>query len=96
MSGRIEDQEVGNRSLSGRTPEGTILKIRMMPRIVVVQMVCRDGHPEGGTEFQLKRRAAAGRHEADGDIGTKQQRGQHDDSRHVKASGIKRPVAHTP
>jgi hypothetical protein len=72
------------------------LKIRMMPRIVVVQMVCRDGHPEGGTEFQLKRRAAAGRHEADGDIGTKQQRGQHDDGRHVKASGIKRPVAHTP
>ena len=67
----------------------------MMPRIVVVQMVCRDGHPERGTEFEPKRRAA-GRHEADGDIGTKQQRGQHDDSRHVKATGIKRPVAHTP
>jgi hypothetical protein len=44
----------------------------MMPRIVVVQMVCRDGHPERGTEFQQKRRAA-GRHEADGYIGTNQQ-----------------------
>ena len=95
MSGRIEDHEVENRSLSRRTPEGTILETRMMPRIVVVQMVCRDGHPERGTEFEPKRRAA-GRHEADGDIGTKQQRGQHDDSRHVKATGIKRPVAHTP
>ena len=66
-----------------------------MLRIVVVQMVCRDGHPERGTEFQLKRRAA-GRHEPDGDIGTKQQRGQHDDSCHVEASGIKRPVVHAP
>ena len=35
-------------------------------------MVRGDGHPERGTEFQLKRRAAGG-HEADGDIGTKQQ-----------------------
>jgi hypothetical protein len=72
LSGRIDDQKAGNRSLSGRTPEGTILEIRMMLRIVVVQMLCRDGHPERGAEFQLKRRAA-GRHEADGDIGTKQQ-----------------------
>jgi hypothetical protein len=47
----------------------------MMPRIVVVHMVCRDGHPERGAELQLKRRAA-GRHEADRDIGTKQQSDQ--------------------
>lgn len=67
----------------------------MMPRIVVVQMVGGNGHPERGTELDLKRRAA-GRHEADRDIGTEQQRGQHDDGRHAKASGIERPVAHTP
>lgn len=67
---RVEDYEVGNRPLSGRTPEGTVLAIRMMLRIVVVHMVCWDGHPERGAEFQLERRAA-GRHEADGDIGTK-------------------------
>ncbi len=66
----------------------------MMLRIVVVQMVCMDRHPERGTEFQPKRRTA-GWHEADGDIGTKQQRGQHDDGRHAKASGIEKPVAHT-
>jgi hypothetical protein len=76
LSGRIEDHEVRNRSLSGRTPEGTILEIRMMPRIVVVQMLCRDGHPKRGTKFQQKR-CAAGRHEADGDIGTNQQGDQH-------------------
>ena len=67
----------------------------MLLRIVVVQMVCSDGHPERGTEFQPKRRAARW-HEAHGDIGTEQQRGQHDDRRHAKASGIEGPVAHTP
>jgi hypothetical protein len=67
----------------------------MMLRIVVVHMVRRDGHLERGTEFQLKRRAV-GRHEANGNIGTKQQRGQHDDGRNVKASAIKKSVAHTP
>jgi hypothetical protein len=51
------------------------LQIRMMLRIVVVQMVCRDRYPERGTEFHLKRRAAR-RHEADGHVGTKQQRDQ--------------------
>jgi hypothetical protein len=44
----------------------------MMLRIVVVQMVGRDGHPERGTEFQLKRRTARW-HEADGHVGAKQQ-----------------------
>jgi hypothetical protein len=72
LSGRIEDQEVGNRSLSGRSPEGTILEIRRMPRIMMMQMVCSDGHPERGTELQQKRRTAR-RHEADGHVGTKQQ-----------------------
>jgi hypothetical protein len=48
------------------------LEIRMMLRIVMMQMLCRDGNPECGAEFQLERRAA-GRHEANGDIGTKQQ-----------------------
>ncbi|MGC1521356.1 MAG: hypothetical protein WA803_07435 [Steroidobacteraceae bacterium] len=61
--------------------------IRMMLRIVVVLMVHRDGHPERGTEFQLKRRAVGG-HEANGNIGTKQQRGQYDDGRNAKDSAI--------
>jgi len=43
-----------------------------MPRVVVMQMVRRDGHPERRTEFQSKRRPGR-RHEADGYIGTKQQ-----------------------
>jgi hypothetical protein len=43
-----------------------------MPRIVMMQMVCGDGHSERGTKLQLKR-CAGGRHEADGNIGTKQQ-----------------------
>jgi len=72
LSGRIEDRKIGNRSLSGRTPEGAILGIRRMPRVVVMQMVRRDGHPERRTEFQSKRRPGR-RHEADGYIGTKQQ-----------------------
>lgn len=94
LPGRIEDQEVGCRTLSGCTPERTVLDIRMMLRIVVMQAVCGDRHLERGTQFQLKRRAVR-RHEAGRDIGTKQQRGQHDDGRNAKASATKRPFAHT-
>jgi hypothetical protein len=43
-----------------------------MPRIMMMQMVCSDGHPERGTELQQKRRTAR-RHETDGHVGTKQQ-----------------------
>ena len=95
MPGRIEGQEVRHRSLSGRTSEGTVLLIRMMPRIVVVLMGRRVGYSVRGTEFQLKRRAVGG-HETDGDIGTKQQRAQHDEGRNAKAPAIEKSVAHTP
>lgn len=91
---RIEDREGGNRTLNGRTPEGTILQIRMMLRTVMMQMVRRGRQPERGTQLHLKR-GAAGRHEADGYVGTKQQRGQHDDGRKSRAAVSKGPVAHT-
>lgn len=65
----------------------------MMLRIMVVQRMRRDGHSERGTQFHPKRRAAGG-HETNGDIGTKQQRGQHDDGRYMKPA-LKTPCTHS-
>lgn len=73
--------------MSGHAAEGAILKIRMMVRIVMVQVVRRDRRAGRRTEFQPERRPG-GRHETDGDVGAEQQRGQHDKGRHAKLPAL--------
>ena len=66
-----------------------------MPRIVVMQMVRGDGHPERGTQFQSKRRTAR-RHEADGHISTQQQSHQQQASEYIASSEMQLRWPHNP
>ena len=86
--------EMGNGSLGRCTAEGAILKICMPLRMVMMQMLCGEGLSECRTEFHQKRRTA-GRHKPDGDIGTKNQRGQQNDGQHIGSPTMKMPGSHT-
>jgi hypothetical protein len=72
---RRKGDDVSNRTGRGSTAKRTVLEMSVGSRMVVSVMRRHLRLRSGGTQFQQKR-SAARRHEADGDIGTKQEHHQ--------------------
>jgi hypothetical protein len=71
-SRRRKGDDVSNRTGRGSTAKRTVFEMSVDSRMMVSVMRRHRRLVSGGTQFQQKR-SAARRHEADGDIGTKQE-----------------------
>jgi hypothetical protein len=92
-SSGLKSDEVGNGSQGRRAAEGTVLEIRLTPRMVVMPMVRRSAAGVARTELHQERGATRG-HEPNGDIGTKDERGQQYDGQHIGSPGVTQPSLH--
>jgi hypothetical protein len=89
----FKSDELGNRSQGRRAAEGTVLEIRLAPRMVMMPLVRGSAAGVGRTEFHQERCATRG-HEPNGDIGTKDQRGQQYDGHHIGSPSVTQPSLH--
>jgi hypothetical protein len=89
----FKSDEMGNGSQGRRAAEGTVLEIRLALRMVVMPMVRRSAAGVGRTELHQERGATGG-HEPNGDIGTKDERGQQYDGQHIGSPSVTQPSLH--
>jgi hypothetical protein len=89
----FKSDEVGNGSQGRCAAEGTVLEIRLARRMVVMPKVRRSAAGVGRTEFHQER-GATRRHEPNGDIGTKDERGQQYDGQHIGSPSVTQPSLH--
>jgi hypothetical protein len=89
----FKNDEMGNGSQGRRTAEGTVLKIRLTLRMVVMPMVARSAAGVGRAELHQEGRATCG-HEPHWDIGTKDERGQQYDGQHIGSPSVTEPSLH--
>jgi hypothetical protein len=89
----FKSDEVGNGSQGRCAAEGTVLEIRLAMRMVVMPMVRRSAAGVGRTELHQERGATRG-HEPNGDIGTKDERGQQYGGQHIGSPSVTQPSLH--
>jgi len=89
----LKNDAVGYGSQGRRTAEGTVLKIRLTLRMVVMPMVGRSAAGVARAELHQERGAACG-HEPHWDIGTKDEHGQQYDGQHIGSPSVREPSLH--
>ena len=89
----FKSDEVGNGPQGRRAAEGTVLEIRLALRMVVMPMVRRSAAGIGCTKLHQERGATRG-HEPNGDVGTKDERGQQYDGQHIGSPSVTQPSLH--